>query len=64
MKKCTNCVTTDPKGQWWYLYNYYKISGYFCPRCYEDVSHDSAGNPNHPIKYKMMLENIKLTSSS
>ena len=51
-KICTNCSTTDESGQWWFLRNYYKISGLFCPSCYELVSHDSYGNPRYIKEYK------------
>jgi hypothetical protein len=52
---CTNCGSDSKKGQWWNLSDYYGISGYFCPACYDKVSHDSYRNPNHPGEYFMIL---------
>jgi len=52
---CTNCNTTETEGQWWYLREYGGIHGYFCPECYEKVSHDSYGKPRHPEEYKAVL---------
>jgi len=57
---CTCCgkekevKTLGPTG-WWYLNGYYGITGYFCPECYEDVSHDAHKQPNHPKRYTMAL---------
>lgn len=55
--KCVCCNTPRDKktGQWWHLSNYFGLSGTFCPKCYELVSHDAYRKPNHPIEY----ENIK-----
>lgn len=51
-KRCTNCNTVNTgKGQWWHLSNYYGISGYFCPSCYDQVAHDSYGNPKKPTVF-------------
>ena len=56
---CKACGKTKPDGyfpeQWWSLKDYYKLYGLFCPDCYEKVSHDSYGKPNHPGEYLMML---------
>lgn len=57
--KCTNCTTVKPPGnarQWWHLGNYYGITGTFCPDCFELVSHDPYGTPNHPVKYQQIVE--------
>lgn len=45
---CVNCGTTEHPGQWWHLQRYRGLSGTFCADCYELVSHDAHGNPNHP----------------
>jgi hypothetical protein len=37
------------------LRNYFGISGYFCPKCYDKVSHDSYNKPNHPGEYLLIL---------
>lgn len=56
---CTNCKTTDPAGQWWGLSNYYGVSGTFCPKCYDLVSHDPYGNPRNPDDYARVLQKQK-----
>jgi hypothetical protein len=53
--QCKGCGTTRNPGQWWHLSNYFKISGMFCSACYDKVSHDSYGEPNHPHDYLLML---------
>ncbi len=53
MKKCLACDST--KGQFWYLKNYFGISGSLCSPCYDKVSHDSYGKPNRPGDYLLML---------
>lgn len=62
MSSCTGCDTITHKGQWWYCSNYYGISGYFCPCCYDKISHDAYGHPNNPTEYTMMK--LKLTAKS
>ena len=54
-RACDKAKPHDPKEQWWYCKGYYKISGLFCADCYEKISHDSYGRPNHPGEYLMML---------
>lgn len=64
---CDNCKKSENQnskdhGTWWTLSNYYNISGYFCPDCYELVSHDAYGNPIHrkewaKIAVKQRLQN-------
>jgi len=54
---CTNCGKYKdqvPKNQgvWWTLSNYYNIWGYFCPKCYNLVSHNSTGDPLHCKEYR------------
>lgn len=63
---CSNCGETyitqwnHPQfNQFWHLSNYYGITGIFCSKCYNDVSHDSCGNPNHPKKYQKILDKQK-----
>jgi hypothetical protein len=61
-QQCTNCskpYTETSKGQWWSCTNYFGLTGFFCPDCYEDISHDSYKNPRNPAAYMMML--LKLT---
>lgn len=60
--QCTNCGTTDHRGQWWYLGNYFGLSGTFCPKCYDKVSHDSYGIPRNPNLYVEILK--KLTTKN
>lgn len=61
--KCTNCAVENPPGearpnnpQWWFLSNYFGISGTFCPDCYELVSHTPYGVPRHPVSYQQIKE--------
>lgn len=62
MKVCRHCgVTADPRGQWWSLSNYYGLSGWFCPKCYDLVEHrtsyaDPLGQPVNPEGYAMVKE--------
>ena len=57
MNHCTACGLdrAESHGQWWSINNYYGWSGYFCPGCYEKISHDSYGNPQNPTEYTLML---------
>lgn len=50
-KPCTNCGKVKVRGQWWILQDYFGINGYFCPHCFERVSHDSYKKPVHPKQY-------------
>ena len=59
LRPCANCGTTNPEGQWWNLSNYYGIKGYFCPECYDKVSHDPYGNPERPDDYQAVLKKQK-----
>jgi len=52
---CTCCGQEKANGHWWSLSNYHGLSGRFCPKCYEKVSHDPYGNPKHPEQYTMIL---------
>ena len=52
---CVNCGITESNGQWWNLHNYFKLSGRFCPECYDLVAHDSNDNPNNPGAYILVL---------
>lgn len=61
MNKCTNCEHTA-KEAGWFLKDYYGITGYFCRRCYNLVSHDSFKQPEHPAEYLMIL--LKQTGKS
>jgi hypothetical protein len=54
---CTGCDTDKEtrSGQWWFLRDYFGVSGQFCPDCYDKISHDSYGRPEHPEEYTLML---------
>lgn len=54
-----SCGKVKKKSQWWFLSNYFGLSGYVCPVCHEKVSHDSYGKPRHPIAYKRILKKIQ-----
>lgn len=66
-RSCTNCGKIHPgydvplmdREQWWGLMDHYGISGVFCSKCYELVSHDSFGVPRHPKEYKKILNKQK-----
>lgn len=55
---CSCCGKLKNKGQWWFLSNYFGVNGRFCSTCFEKVSHDSYGKPNHPIAHKKILEKL------
>lgn len=58
MAACTNCGAESPvkpdgradlTGRvWWHLRGYFGINGFFCPKCYDLVRHDSYDNPIDP----------------
>jgi hypothetical protein len=47
---CSNC-STKKTNQFWHLRGYYGISGAFCSKCYDCVSHDAYGRPQNPQAY-------------
>lgn len=49
---CTNCGDVEVRGQWWGLSSYFEVTGYFCPKCYDLVAHDSYRQPTNPEQYK------------
>lgn len=51
---CTNCGKNYKEGGW-SLNKYYGITGQFCSPCYDKVSHDSYGKPEHPGEYIAIL---------
>ena len=57
--KCTGCDRPGPEDDngrvWWHCRGYFKISGTFCPDCYDKISHDSYGQPERPNDYLLML---------
>jgi hypothetical protein len=67
---CVLCAITRPQnrhslplyrhanGQWWSLRNYYGISGEFCPGCFDKISHDSYGRPNHRAAFRESVEEL------
>lgn len=64
MKTCNPCKTTNQKGQWWSLRNYYGLNGWFCERCFALVEHrssweDPIGHPVNPKGYASVLEKAK-----
>ena len=60
-RKCAGCERPYDGGiaagkrAWWWLSGYYKISGYFCPQCYDMISHDAYGKPTDPEGYLLMV---------
>lgn len=57
MSECTTCKVAREKrqGQWWHLAGYYGFTGFFCPDCYDKISHNSYGQPNRPRDHLLML---------
>jgi hypothetical protein len=58
---CRGCGKTKPheddyrdREQWWVCSGYFKISGTFCSKCYNKISHRD-GKPEQPAEYLMML---------
>jgi hypothetical protein len=49
---CTNCGKVHVGGQWWNLRNSFGINGYFCPDCYDLVSHNGNREPERPEQYR------------
>lgn len=66
LPKCTGCNETKKTkpGQWWYLSNYFGISGFFCPSCYSQVAHDPYGRPKNSKEYLLLKKKLDLTSST
>ena len=58
--KCTGCgkEQENKKKQWWALLDYYGVSGTFCDVCFDKVSHDALGKPNHPVAYRNMVKKL------
>jgi hypothetical protein len=54
--QCDNCkkVYKDRTG-FWGLSNYHGVSGNFCGKCYDKVSHNSYGKPEQPGEYLAIL---------
>jgi hypothetical protein len=64
--KCTNCgidKTKQSKSAWWWLNNYYGISGFFCLKCYRKVQHDGYGKPYFPVSYRRILKRQREVAS-
>jgi hypothetical protein len=56
-KLCKPCGVRQQENenrQWWSLNNYYGFTGWFCPDCYNKVSHRN-GEPENPAEYVTML---------
>lgn len=68
--KCSCCGAEKPAyparatNGWWHLSGYYGLFGLFCHKCYDAVSHNAYGVPNHPKKYKEILERMKKSLTS
>ena len=60
-RKCTACERPYDGGMkigkraWWNLNGYNGFSGYFCPQCYDMISHDAYNKPKDPEGYLFML---------
>jgi hypothetical protein len=54
--QCDNCKTIYKTNKgFWGLRNYHLVSGYFCSKCYDKVSHNSYGRPEQPAEYIAIL---------
>lgn len=57
---CTVCgAKKKPDEQRWNLTGYYGLTGTFCAECYEKVSHNAYGKPNHPEEYLLIMLKYK-----
>ena len=60
-RTCTGCERPYDGGMaagkftWWSCNNYFKFTGFFCPQCYDLISHDSYQRPKDPEGYLLML---------
>lgn len=73
-RTCTNCGKEHPHKDldwaqyngpaWWHLNDAHGIWGYFCPDCYELVSHDPWGNPKHPKEFKTIAVKQRIQRSN
>lgn len=54
-KPCVVCSRIKVKGQWWFLFNYYELNGYFCSECFGKVYHQN-GLPRHKAEYLEILD--------
>jgi hypothetical protein len=60
-RTCTGCKRLFDGGMsagkrtWWHCNGHHKITGFFCPQCYDMISHDSYGKPEDPEGYMLML---------
>ena len=63
LNKCTNCGKEEVvdywhvhnRRAWWNLNGYFGLWGFFCPPCYDLVSHDSYRKPNNPREFNTIL---------
>lgn len=60
-KGCDKDSEKTAREQWWHCNGYFKISGTFCSKCYDKISHDSFGRPERPKDYLMMLMKMGAT---
>jgi hypothetical protein len=56
-KACTR-AKDSVSGTWWHLSGYHGFSGLFCPDCFDKVSHDVYGKPNHPQEVEAMRREL------
>lgn len=55
---CNSCGKDSEKTayeQWWHCRGYFDMSGTFCAKCYDKISHNGFGKPERPADYLMML---------
>jgi hypothetical protein len=57
--KCSACGKehSGTKTQWWFLNNYYGVTGFVCGRCFDKVAHRD-GKPDHPVAYRNMVKKL------
>ena len=66
-RTCTSCKRPfdgagTGKFTWWNCNGYHGFSGFFCPQCYDMISHDSYGKPEDPEGYLLMLLKLGVTA--
>jgi len=60
MMTCKVCEKNKTgREQWWHLTGYFGITGTLCGKCYDKVSHDGCGKPNHQKAYERVKQALK-----
>lgn len=65
---CSHCGKEDNDEKaispsWWHLWEYHRLSGYFCPECFKAVEHKQ-GKPINPEKYNAVVVAMQLRKAN